>query len=472
MRLRERVLILSLSLSLLCAAGLAYLVLRNSFDNSLTAETRRGVHNSGMLAASLQSGLEAFSVLSQPEAAGRAVRLTARYMTEPAFFTVSDPEGRLLHDNVPLQMAQLLNLVPEQPGQYRLVRFMKRPYQLLRRSIRTQAGDYQLVYARDLQAVYDTAARQTRQVSLLLLGLAALLGLLLFVWLRAFFKPLRQLEAAAGRIAKGEYEARAPVVRPGDEAGQLAQGFNLMAQATQDHIEALTRRDEAQQQFIADMAHELKTPLTSMIGYADLLYRKPLQEEQRQQALQAIIRQGERLERMGKKLLHLARLQGGQGMAVQAHPVQDILKEAAEALAPQAGDKQVELIIKDGAHQLVCDRDLVLALLQNLLGNALEASAPGHRIWLAAEENRLTVQDEGCGIEESHLPHLTEAFYMVDASRSRAHQGAGLGLALARRIARIHGGDLEIKSQPGQGTCVSVRFWEGEPPQSNTMFTA
>ena len=459
MRLREKMLVLSLCLSLLFGTGLAYSVLRRNFEASLAAETRRGLHNSGMLAASLRSGLEAFSVQERPEAAARAVRLTSLYMTEPAFFTVSDPKGALLHDNFPLEMADLLRLIPDQPGSYRLASFEGRTYQLLRRSLITQRGDYQLAYVRDVQEVFDTAARQTREATLLLLGLLMVLGLVLILWLRAFFKPLRQLETAARRIAKGEYDARAPVVHPGDEAGQLAQGFNLMAQATQEHIGELTRREAAQQQFIADMAHELKTPLTSMIGYADLLVRRELEEEDRRQALQAILRQGERLERMGAKLMHLTRLQGGLKPEFAEHPVAGILKEAREALLLQAQEAGVLLLAADSPRRLRCDRDLVLTLLQNLLANALKVSSPGQRVWLSAGENSLQVKDEGQGIPAEHLPHLTEAFYMVDKSRARASQGAGLGLALARRIARIHGGDVAITSKPGAGTCVTVHFW-------------
>ena len=144
MRLRGRVLLIALTLSLVFASGLAFAVLKISFENSLDAELDRGAHNSGMLAASLRTGIEAFSHLPQEDAPRRAIRLTASYMTEPALITVTSPEGLLLHDNFPLDKAALLRHIPREPGQYRLARYLGEPWQLIRRSILTSQGVFQL----------------------------------------------------------------------------------------------------------------------------------------------------------------------------------------------------------------------------------------------------------------------------------------------------------------------------------------
>lgn len=463
MRLRLKVLLLSLAVSLFLATGLAYAVLHNSFHTSLTAELNQGVHNSGMLAASLQTGIEAFSHLSKGDATARAIRLTAGYMTEPALITVASPQGQLLHDNFPLDQSPLLHHIPAASGSYLVVNHQDIPWQLLSRSIATTQGNFQLVYARSLQPVYQAAQEQSWQAVLLLLALCLLLLVVLLFALRAVFSPLQQLEKAAKRIAGGRYQTRARVVHPGDEVGQLAQAFNHMADATQEHIENLQQKDQAQQQFIADMAHELKTPLTSMIGFADLLQRHQLPEDKRQEALESIVSQGERLERMGLKLLHLAQLQGGIVPDIKPLHIQPLFKEVADALAHLAREKGMAIKVHKEDAVFPLDRDLVLTMLQNLLTNALDASQAGQVVHLRATKEGFAVLDEGHGIPAEHLPHVTEAFYMADKSRSRARHGAGLGLALASRIAALHSARLVIQSQPGQGTAVLVLFSPEQP---------
>ena len=135
-----------------------------------------------------------------------------------------------------------------------------------------------------------------------------------------------------------------------------------------------------------------------------------------------------------------------------------LVKEAADTVAGRLAEKQLTLLTEQDGARISCDRDLMLALLQNLLQNAIKASAPGGRIWLSGSAQGFTVRDEGEGIAPEHLPHVTEAFYMADKSRARSQQGAGLGLALVHRIAQLHGASLLIDSQPGQGTIVTLSF--------------
>lgn len=458
MKLRSRILLLALSLSLIFGIALAGTMLARAFHQSLDGELDRGVRTSGMFAASLQASLNAFASLGDADSARRAIRITASYMTDLAMVAVTDAGGQLLFDNYPPFLAPLMDMSPDDAGQYRALVFQDEPYQLIRRQVTSSQGNFGLVYAWSLRDVYDGARDQTRQAVVLLLGLGGMLLAVLALSMRAVFSPLRKLEDAAGKVAGGDFSARAPVVHPQDEVGRVSQRFNAMAEATQHHVAELTQRDAAQKQFIADMAHELKTPLTSMIGYADLMRRSDMPEDRRQQALHAIVTQGERLEQMRFKLLHLAWLNGGQAAVMKPEHAADLLEEAAQGMESTLAEKGIQLQMQCGDEVWHCDRDLIITLVQNLLSNAVKASAAGQRIWLSAGADSLTVRDEGAGIPPEHLPRVTEAFYMVDKSRSRSQQGAGLGLALCQRIARLHGGQLLIDSPPGQGTQVRMIF--------------
>jgi two-component system phosphate regulon sensor histidine kinase PhoR len=259
-------------------------------------------------------------------------------------------------------------------------------------------------------------------------------------------------------IAGGDYAARAPCAPRRDEVGQLSQAFNHMAGATQEHVERLTRQDTAQKQFIADMAHELKTPITSMVGYADLMRRSKLDEARQQQALSAIVSQGERLERMGAKLMQLSRLSRADDPIMAWHKAKALFTSALEALDIPAQEKGIAFEVTGGDTPVYGDSDLMITLIQNLLSNAIKASYPGGSIALGACPGEISIRDEGAGIAPEHLPHLTEAFYMADKSRARSEQGNGLGLALASRIAILHGASIAFESAPGKGTTVRVSF--------------
>ncbi len=458
MKLRTRIGLITLALCLLFGTALAGLLLLRSFRVDLDGEINRGLTSSDMFSASLTASLTAFSALPEEDSARRAVRLTAQYMTDSAQVAVADAQGRLLHDTFKQDTAALLDMMPGQDGVYVIRRLYGAPWLLIRRGLTAVGDSYHLYYAWPLERVYTGARQQARTAAWLLVALCAALAGGLWLALRASFSPLRRVEKAASGIARGDYAARAPVVHAQDEAGQLAAAFNRMAASTQEHVERLTRQDAAQKQFIADMAHELKTPMTSMIGYADLLRRTSVDEAQRQQALGAIVQQGERLERMGQKLLRLSGLDQGDALTLAEHRASDLFAQAAQAVDTLRAEQGITIVQQAGIFRWRCDGDLMITLMQNLLSNAIRASRPGSRVWLTARREGLSVRDEGIGIPPEHLPHVTEAFYMVDKSRTRAAQGAGLGLALCRRIAQLHDARLTIQSQPGQGTTVDVAF--------------
>lgn len=456
MKLRGRILALVLVLALAFGLALSALLLLRSFEDSREAELARGREESAMFAATLASGLEAFISVSPGDYVVRAARTAERYMTGNSLFSLVDAADKVAYTNADATELLLLEEAPSLSTGNRLIKQGNHVYQVLRVAIDHEG--MQLKYLRDISRVYQGIETQTRDAVLLLLLLYLLLALLLSWALRTVFKPMTQLGEASLRIAGGDYTTRARVRHSEDEVGLLAQRFNTMAAATQAHVNQLTEQAKAQKQFIADMAHEMKTPLTSMIGYADLLRRHEAPEAQRQLALEAIVSQGERLERLAFKLLHLARLEGGQALNLQTVPLSQLFDQAEETLLGQLAEKNLVLVKEAGKEACSCDRDLMMSLLQNLITNAIHASSPGGKIELRAMEKGFSVQDWGSGIPKEHLPYVTQAFYMADSSRAGSQHGAGLGLALSARIAALHGASLLIDSQEGQGTTVTLEF--------------
>lgn len=458
MTLAARMLLILLALSLLSATVTAAILLHASFWNDLQTEQKRGLDGYAMFASALKQSLDAYADTAEASLVDRAVRITMRYMTNAPMVAITDAGGALVFDNFTRQNGMLLEQMPGPDTTYKLVESSLGYFQLIRGAIDSAGQLYTVYYGWELSRVYAAARQQANSAALLLLAMGVLALLLGHLALRASLAPLRSLQQAAAQIARGEYAARARVVHPHDEVGRLAQAFNQMSKAVEDHVQALTRQDRAQKQFIADMAHEIKTPMTSMIGYADLMRRSPLSQEDQQRALGAIVSQGERLERMAFKLLSLSRLEGGTQVQFAPHAVADLFALAAQAVETLRQEKQVQIVCLPADGQIVCDLDMMVALLQNLLSNAIKASRPGGLVRLASRGNILSVCDDGIGIPAEHMDKLGEPFYMVDKSRARSQQGAGLGLALCRRIAQAHDAQLVIESRENQGTCVQVVF--------------
>ena len=211
-------------------------------------------------------------------------------------------------------------------------------------------------------------------------------------------------------------------------------------------------------------AHELKTPMTSIIGYADMLRSIQLEPEKHFLAANYIFSEGKRLESLSLKLLDILVLQKTD-FALKPVSAAQLAKETAGLYFPvlQESGLRIEICCEDRTVQ--AEPDLFKTLLINLLDNARKASDPGSCIRISGTQSEndylLTVQDYGRGIPEEELPRITEAFYMVDKSRARAQNGAGLGLAICAQIAEIHGAHLSIESKLGNGTAVTIRLKGG-----------
>ena len=286
--------------------------------------------------------------------------------------------------------------------------------------------------------------------------LAMSAGMALLGLLSAFLTgPLKRMAKAAHRMTDGCYEERLSISGR-DEIGELAESLNQMAGAVEEKIGELQEAAREKEDFVANFAHELKTPLTSIIGYADMLYQKALPREEVQKASWYIWNEGMRLEALSLKLMDLTVL-GRQEFPLQEMPADELLRDVADGLYPVFLEKKIELSLQAESAYIRVDYDLLKTLLINLMDNSVKAGCS--RIELTGSvregEYRIQVRDDGCGIPEEELSRITEAFYMVDKARSRKQHGAGLGLALAERIARLHGSELVFESRQGQGTEVS-----------------
>lgn len=321
-------------------------------------------------------------------------------------------------------------------------------------------------YLENLRDITATIQKRNRYLmfyqlmTLVLMAFSAVAMLLLSVYLT---RPMHKLSVVSRRIAGGDYQLRCTVTSR-DEIGALTEDFNAMADSLETKIHQLEDASKRQEDFIASFAHELKTPLTSIIGYSDMLRSQTLLPEQQFKAANYIHSEGKRLESLSHKLLELI-VYRRETYTPAAFEAQPWLSAIAAVLEPSFRDSGISLMLSAGPGVIWGEADLLESLVVNLCDNARKASPAGSVVSLigTAEEGgyRICVRDHGSGIAPEELLRVTEPFYMVDKSRARAQNGAGLGLALCAAVAQVHGTALEFTSALGKGTTVSLLLKEG-----------
>ena len=332
--------------------------------------------------------------------------------------------------------------------------------------IREEKGEqgriYQVFRCKDISEIYRCTKQLFYQGMAAALAFALLLVAAMQLIFRRLWRPVYRLRETANRIADGQYGMRAEYGRK-DEIRPVADSFNRMAEKVEQHICELSQVNERQRQLLGSLAHELKTPMTAIQGYAETLQRVKLTPEREGKALSYIESECKRLSRLSAKMLELTGLYQADGKLEKRELKAGELFEKAEVMARyRLSQKKIRLKKEIHPENLLIfgDEDLLISFLLNLIDNGCKASEEGKILILRAEERRLGVQDFGRGIPEEELERITEPFYMVDKSRARREGGAGLGLALCRQIAEVHGGQLKIRSREGAGTFVWLE-WPG-----------
>lgn len=275
---------------------------------------------------------------------------------------------------------------------------------------------------------------------------------------RGISRPLNDVAETANAIAAGDYNQRTPVHGP-QEIRVLARTFNQMAEQV-----AITQ--QAQRDFLANVSHDLRTPLTSIQGFAQAIYEGVAEGEQARNSASIIEAEALRMNRMVSDLLELAKIQSGRlEMLRRTIDIQRILNAVGQSLQIKAQQKEVQLYVDIPAlPQIAGDGDRLAQVFTNLTDNAIKHTPAQGEVWLRATTNTsgvlIEVEDTGEGIPAADIPRIFERFYQVDKSRAK-RQGTGLGLAISKEIIDAHGGNISVESEVNRGTRFTV--WLPQP---------
>jgi two-component system sensor histidine kinase MtrB len=326
--------------------------------------------------------------------------------------------------------------------------------------LRVPTGDLYQLYVvynlRDVQTTLDFV-----QGTLLLGGIALvlLIGAVAYLVARLVVGPIRIAAEASEKLAAGQLEERLAEYGE-DELATLARSFNRMADSLQRQIRQLADLSRVQQRFVSDVSHELRTPLTTIRLASEVLY------DQRDDFAPATARtaellhtQTQRFELLLADLLEMSRYDAG-AVQLETEPTNlvRLVEQAIDSMAPLAAGRSTEirLIAPGGYFEAIVDGRRVRRILQNLLGNAID-HGEGRRIDVFVDSDRdaiaIAVRDHGIGMAPAEVSRVFDRFWRADPSRQRTTGGTGLGLAISLEDATVHGGVLDVWSEPGRGAC-------------------
>lgn len=466
-----------IALALVCLLALLFgggssALISLSFQSALAREQAAAKASYDQLLHTFQL-VERVEVWSQPQDAVQVVQqLSAQDGQSWVALALIAGEDVLLSQGVPAQgFLDLSDLVDASHCAQGAFAYYDKHYLQLTGQLDIQGTPLLLNVAYDISPIYATRQQQQETFGKIFAVLLAVCALLSYTTARLLTRPLEKLSQTAQALAAGDLACRSGITGR-DEIGALAREFDAMAARQQEHIATLQATMEGQDRFIGSFTHELKTPMTSILGYADLLRRGTLSPAEQAQAADYIFSEAKRLERLSLKLLDLYLAEHQPPELLPVSPAA-LLHDLTTPLRPGLAQQGITLAIQGEEGLCLLEPDLFRSLVLNLLDNARKAiEGPGTitaSVAMTSQGCILTVQDTGRGIPPEVLDHLTEAFYRVDKSRARAQGGAGLGLTLCDKIATLHQGQLHLESQPGQGTTVTVTLKGGRPCPPNSL---
>lgn len=286
-----------------------------------------------------------------------------------------------------------------------------------------------------------------------ILNIVIISAVLVRINLKNIFRPIEQINEATKKVALGEYDIELESKRE-DEIGELTNNFNKMTRG-------LKSTENLQKEFINNVSHEIKTPVSSIEGFAKFLKDKNLTDEEREEYTNIIIEEAKRLENLTGKILKLSKLNNQEVITnKQEIDIAEQIRKAISLLEPKWSKKDIKINVSLEEKIFLGDEDLIFQVWVNIIDNAIKFSNEGGSIDIKVYEKdeniNVEIKDHGIGMKEEELEKVYDRFYQIDRSHSR--EGSGLGLAIVKRIVELSEGKIEIKSKENKGTTVIVKL--------------
>lgn len=458
-----------LFISMLCFVTVAFMIFGNiiisiPFESSLERETNRSIEEMHIMVYALAASLDGLpdGYQASDTAVVEITKSISQSLENNNCIFVYNEDKDIIYNSSSYKNGLLNIWQTDNHGICSIIEYNESHYIGCFFEVKSKIGNFYVEIDKEINFIFEDRNTLYKNYRIALIALFVFSAILSFLFSISFTNPIRKLAAATMDFANGNYKKRVKV-RGNNEITALIKDFNSMAKQLEDNIHKLEEDARRQEEFTEAFSHELKTPLTSIIGYADMLRSMKLSEEDVIISAGYIFKEGKRLERLAYKMMELSFLNNQQ---IEMMPVsvellvEKIEKNTKYLLETKAEKIQFKTNIRPGI--IYGDIDLLESLFNNLIDNARKACKENGIIILEGKDTNtgyeLWVKDNGCGIPKNEIKKITEAFYMIDKSRARKEGGAGIGLALCIKIVHLHNAEFKIISQEGEGTQILTRF--------------
>lgn len=469
MRFWQKIFLISLAVLTVAVNTIAYLLIGNNHQLNKEKEIKSSVDEYSIVISSFQTNVlyeryrSSEAELDDTQITQIAREFSYLFTLDNLYIQLNKGEERVFSNftrDLPDNLYENVNQLSEGDARVLIRRDDdSRVYLYITSPVTIQSSNYFFTTIKDITNIYDVKNDQLRFFSVLGPIVSVVVAFIMLILSKLLTSRINRLRKSTMKVANGEYNAIE--IKSKDEIGELTADFNTMTDAVKQKVEKLEDIASERKVFIDNMTHEMKTPLTSIIGFSDLLRSARLDDETVHDYAESIYKEGKYLKSISSKLMDLILLR--QKPEMTEIDVPRLVEEIDESVRPIASSRQVAFSAASVEAKLVCDRELIKSLLYNLIDNAVKASQPGTCVTLNAYFTQdgvmeFSVADQGSGIPKEELDKIFEPFYRVDKARSRKYGGAGLGLALCMEIAHAHAATLEIESEVGRGTVIRLRF--------------
>ena len=469
MRFWQKIFLISLAVLTVAVNTIAYLLIGNNHQLNKEKEIKSSVDEYSIVVSSFQTNVlyeryrSSEAELDDTQITQIAREFSYLFTLDNLYIQLNKGEERVFSNftrDLPDNLYENVNQLSEGDARVLIRRDDdSRVYLYITSPVTIQSSNYFFTTIKDITNIYDVKNDQLRFFSVLGPIVSVVVAFIMLILSKLLTSRINRLRKSTMKVAHGEYNAIE--IKSKDEIGELTADFNTMTEAVKQKVEKLEDIASERKVFIDNMTHEMKTPLTSIIGFSDLLRSARLDDETVHDYAESIYKEGKYLKSISSKLMDLILLR--QKPEMTEIDVPRLVEEIDESVRPIASSRQVAFSAASVEAKLVCDRELIKSLLYNLIDNAVKASQPGTCVTLNAYFTQdgvmeFSVADQGSGIPKEELDKIFEPFYRVDKARSRKYGGAGLGLALCMEIAHAHAATLEIESEVGRGTVIRLRF--------------
>lgn len=461
MKLWKKVYLLTLVFSLILINCGIYLVFDMTYKKDIKVEQNRAQSTFEMLTSSLNRNME---ILDEQNRLGYA-QLKVLLETYEKYYRLQNVKLKLWNGNGECIYPE--NGLKKQEKLFTEDRvvitiLMENDVKTLfvTKEIKDFSESYYLSYEEPLAELSNTWKELQIRYVFMSVCVSVLLATILLLVLRRLMKPIDDLSKAVNETRNGEESIPSHVlVKGNDDIAKLGTSFNEMADIIADNMSQIQEEARRKQQFIDNFAHELKSPLTSIYGFAEYVGKAKISDTEKEECMSFIMEESNRMLQLSYTLLDMAKLRE-QNLQMGMIETEKLCEKVQYQLQEKIRGKQIHFSSILSVEEIYGNELLLQSLTGNLIGNAINACDKNGSIQMKIDKMqniyRIIIHDDGCGMTEKEMKHIVEPFYRVDKARSRENGGTGLGLSLCRQIVLAHHGELFFESKPGEGTTTIV----------------